>query len=142
MKLDSLKELVKEELKRALSKGRQTLPLKDLTLDMLKDIAIPVQMTGINQLNANLPLPTNSMLVLDLNYQFAQDKLNSYKDDLVSQFGADILNASVILDPSKVWYKKVKINDQEFNKARENYSKDVSDWVNNERTVGRTSGLD
>ena len=114
MKLEGLKQLVKEELKRALSEGRQTLPLKDLTLDMLKDVASPVKMTGIDQLNANLPLPTNSMLVLDLNSQFAQRDLDSYKDDLVSQFGADILNASVILDPSEVWYNKVKINDQDF----------------------------
>ena len=131
MKLDGLKQLVKEELKRALSEGRQTLPLKDLTLDMLKDVASPVEMTGIDQLNTNLPLPTNSMLVLDLNSQFAQDKLDSYKDDLVSQFGADILNASVILDPSEVWYNKVKINDKDFLDAKEGASQRAKEFETN-----------
>lgn len=128
MKLDGLKQLVKEELKRALSEGRQTLPLKDLTLDMLKGVSTPVKMAGIDQLNANLPLPTNSMLVLDLNSQLAQNKLDSYKDDLVSQFGADILNASVILDPSEVWYNKVKINDQDFLDAKESASQRAKEF--------------
>jgi hypothetical protein len=131
MKLEGLKQLVKEELKRALSEGRQTLPLKDLTLDILKDVAKPVQMTGIDQLNANLPLPTNSMLVLDLNSQFAQRDLDSYKDDLVSQFGADILNASVILDPSEVWYNKIKINDQDFLDAKEGASQRAKEFETN-----------
>ena len=131
MKLNSLKELVKEELKRALSEGRQTLPLKDLTLDMLKDVASPVKMTGIDQLNANLPLPTNSMFVLDLNSQFAQNKLDSYKDDLVSQFGVNILNTSVILDPSEVWYNKVKINDQDFLDTKEGASQRAKEFETN-----------
>ena len=123
MKLDNLKELVKEELKRALNETRQTLPLKDLNRDNLATVASPIRMTGIDQLNVNLPLPEDSLLVLDLNSEFFDRKLESYKDDLVSQFGADILNAPVILDPSEAWSRKVKINDRDFLDAKEQRSK-------------------
>lgn len=122
MKKSDFKQLIKEEIKKVLSEGRQTLPLKDLTLDMLKDIAEPIQMNGIDKLNANLPYPSNEYLVLNLKSQFAQRDLDLYKDELVSQFGADILNASVILDSSEEWYNKVKINDQEFQAEKEKRS--------------------
>jgi len=123
MKLDNLKQLVKEELKRALNETRQTLPLKDLNRDNLATVASPIRMTGIDQLNVNLPLPEDSLLVLDLNSEFFDRKLESYKDDLVSQFGADILNTPVILDPSEAWSRKVKINDRDFLDAKEQRSK-------------------
>ncbi len=123
MKLEGLKELVKEELKRALNETRQTLPLKDLNRDNLSTVASPIRMTGIDQLNVNLPLPEDSLLVLDLNSEFFDRKLESYKDDLVGQFGADILNAPVILDPSEAWSRKVKINDRDFLDAKEQRSK-------------------
>jgi hypothetical protein len=123
MKLEGLKKLVKEELKRALNETRQTLPLKDLNRDNLATVASPIRMTGIDQLNVNLPLPEDSLLVLDLNSEFFDRKLESYKDDLVGQFGADILNAPVILDPSEAWSRKVKINDRDFLDAKEQRSK-------------------
>jgi len=123
MKLEGLKELVKEELKRALNETRQTLPLKDLNRDNLATVASPIRITGIDQLNVNLPLPEDSLLVLDLNSEFFDRKLELYKDDLVSQFGADILNAPVILDPSEAWSRKVKINDRDFLDAKEQRSK-------------------
>jgi hypothetical protein len=120
MKLNSLKELVKEELKRALNEPRQTLPLKDLNRDNLSTVASPVKLTGINQLNVNLPLPDDSVLVLDLNSEFFDSKLESYKDDLVNQFGTDILNSPVILDPSEeIWFNKVKINNKDFTNKKE-----------------------
>ena len=123
MKLEGLKELVKEELKRALNETRQTLPLKDLNRDNLSTVASPIRMTGIDQLNVDLPLPEDSLLTLDLNSEFFDRKLESYKDDLVGQFGADILNSPVILDPSEVWSRKVKINDRDFLDAKEQRSK-------------------
>jgi hypothetical protein len=123
MKLEGLKELVKEELKRALNETRQTLPLKDLNRDNLSTVASPIRMTGIDQLNVDLPLPEDSLLTLDLNSEFFDRKLESYKDDLVGQFGADILNSPVILDPSEVWFRKVKINDRDFLDAKEQRSK-------------------
>ena len=120
MKLNSLKELVKEELKRALNEPRQTLPLKDLNRDNLSTVASPVKLTGIDQLNVNLPLPDDSVLVLDLNSEFFDSKLESYKDDLVNQFGTDILNSPVILDPSEeIWFNKVKINNKDFTNKKE-----------------------
>jgi len=123
MKLEGLKELVKEELKRALNETRQTLPLKDLNRDNLATVASSIRMTGIDQLNVDLPLPEDSLLTLDLNSEFFDRKLESYKDDLVGQFGADILNSPVILDPSEVWSRKVKINDRDFLDAKEQRSK-------------------
>ncbi len=124
MKLEGLKQLVKEELKRALNEPRQTIPLKDLNRDNLSTVASPVRLTGINQLNVNLPLPDDSLLVLDLNSEFFDRKLESYKDDLVSQFGADILNSPVILDPSEeLWFNKVKINNKDFTNKKEQRSK-------------------
>jgi hypothetical protein len=120
MKLNSLKELVKEELKRALNEPRQTLPLKDLNRDNLSTVASPVKLTGIDQLNVNLPLPDDSVLVLDLNSEFFDSKLESYKDDLINQFGTDILNSPVILDPSEeIWFNKVKINNKDFTNKKE-----------------------
>jgi hypothetical protein len=120
MKLEGLKQLVKEELKRALNEPRQTLPLKDLNRDNLSTVASPVKLTGINQLNVNLPLPDDSVLVLDLNSEFFDSKLESYKDDLVNQFGTDILNSPVILDPSEeIWFNKVKINNKDFTNKKE-----------------------
>jgi len=125
MKLDGLKQLVKEELKRALNEPRQTIPLKDLNRDNLSPVASPIKLTGIDQLNVNLPLPDDSVLVLDLNSEFFDRKLESYKDDLVSQFGVDILNAPVILDPlEEIWFNKVKINNKDFIDKKEQRSQD------------------
>lgn len=113
MKLDSLKELVKEELKRALNETRKTIPLGDLTLEDLSDMG----------LTAYLPNPDSSLLNIELTKpERANELLQMYKDDLVSRFGLIILKAPVILDPSEVWSKRVKINDKDFLDAREQYS--------------------
>lgn len=113
MKLDNLKQLVKEELKRALSEGRKTLPLKDLTLE---DLAIMGKV-------AYLPNTDDSLLNLDLtNPERSNELLQDYKDELVSKFGMIILNAPVILDPSEVWYNRVVINDKNFQEEREQRS--------------------
>ena len=113
MKLDNLKQLVKEELKRALSEGRKTLPLKDLTLE---DLAIMGKV-------AYLPNTDDSLLNLDLtNPERSNELLQDYKDGLVKKFGMIILNASVILDPSEVWYNRVVINDKNFQEEGEQRS--------------------
>ena len=114
MKLNSLRQLVKEELKRALNEGRKTLPLKDLTLE---DLAIMGKV-------AYLPNTDDSLLNLDLtNPERSNELLQDYKDELVSKFGMIILNASVILDPSEVWYNRVVINDKNFQEEREQRSR-------------------
>jgi len=113
MKLDGLKQLVKEELKRALNETRQTIPLGDLTLEDLAD------MGSI----AYLPNPDDSLLNIELTKpERADELLQMYKDDLVSRFGAIILKSPVILDPSEVWSRRVKINDKNFLDAKEQYS--------------------
>ena len=113
MKLGNLKQLVKEELKRALSEGRKTLPLKDLTLE---DLAIMGKV-------AYLPNTDDSLLNLDLtNPERSNELLQDYKDGLVKKFGMIILNASVILDPSEVWYNRVVIDDKNFQEEREQRS--------------------
>ena len=113
MKLNSLRQLVKEEIKRALSEGRKTLPLKDLTLEDLADMGKV----------AYLPNTDDSLLNLDLtNPERSNELLQDYKDELVSKFGIIILNSSVILDPSEVWYNRVVINDKNFQEEREQRS--------------------
>ena len=114
MKLKGLRQLVKEELKRALSEGRKTLPLKDLTLEDLADMGKV----------AYLPNTDDSLLNLDLtNPERSNELLQDYKDELVSKFGMIILNAPVILDPSEVWYNRVVINDKNFQEEREQRSR-------------------
>lgn len=114
MKLNSLRQLVKEEIKRALSEGRKTLPLKDLTLEDLADMGKV----------AYLPNTDDSLLNLDLtNPERSNELLQDYKDELVSKFGIIILNSSVILDPSEVWYNRVVINDKNFQEEREQRSR-------------------
>ena len=114
MKLKGLRQLVKEELKRALSEGRKTLPLKDLTLEDLADMGKV----------AYLPNTDDSLLNLDLtNPERSNELLQDYKDELVSKFGIIILNSSVILDPSEVWYNRVVINDKNFQEEREQRSR-------------------
>ena len=113
MKLDGLKQLVKEELKRALNETRKTIPLGDLTLEDLSDMG----------LTAYLPNPDDSLLNIELTKpERADELLQMYKDDLVSRFGIIILKAPVILDPSEVWSRRVKINDKNFLDAKEQYS--------------------
>jgi len=121
MKLDNLRKLIKEELKRALNETRQTIPLKNLNKDNLTSIASPIKMIGIDQLNINLPNPNDSLTTLDLNSEFFDLKLEEYKNDLVDKFGANILNASVILDPSEEWFNKIKIDDKDFLEAKKQY---------------------
>lgn len=114
MKLEGLRQLVKEEIKRALSEGRKTLPLKDLTLEDLADMGKV----------AYLPNTDDSLLNLDLtNPERSNELLQDYKDELVSKFGIIILNSSVILDPSEVWYNRVVINDKNFQEEREQRSR-------------------
>jgi hypothetical protein len=138
MKKSDLKQLIREEIKKVLNENRQTLPLKDLSLDTLKIVAEPIA----DKLVVRLPLPQDSLRQLDLNSPYFQEDLDSYKNELVSRFGANILNASIILDPSGVWSKKITIDDENFRKAKENYIQGKSAWVDRETSIGRTSGLD
>jgi hypothetical protein len=139
MKLDGLRQLIKEELKRVLS---ENITLRDLTLSDLKSVASPIKMTGIDQLNVNLPYPNDSLNRIDLNSQYAQRNLDLYKDELVKKLGEKILDAPVILDPSKEWFSKVVIDDESFRKAKEQALSDKGAWLKGEREAGRTSGLD
>ncbi len=138
MKRSDLKELIREEIKKVLSENRQTLPLKDLSLDTLKIVAEPIA----NKLVIRLPLPQDSLRQLDLNSPYSQEDLDSYKNELINKFGANILNASIILDPSEVWSKKIVIDDENFRKAKEKYTQGKSAWIDRETSAGRTSGLD
>jgi hypothetical protein len=138
MKKSDLKQLIREEIIKVLSENRQTLPLKDLSLDTLKIVAEPIA----NKLVIRLPLPQDSLRQLDLNSPYSQEDLDSYKNELINKFGANILNASIILDPSEVWSKKIIIDDENFRKAKEKYTQGKSAWIDRETSAGRTSGLD
>jgi len=143
MKKNLLKELIKEEIRKVLSETRQVIPLKNLNKDNLALVASPSQMKGINnRLDIHLPQPQDSMLRLDLNDESFDNRFESYKNNLISKFGANILNAPVTLNPSEVWHSKIKINDENFEKAKENYIQGKQSWIDRETSAGRTSGLD
>ena len=73
---------------------------------------------------AYLPNTDDSLLNLDLtNPERSNELLQDYKDELVSKFGIIILNSSVILDPSEVWYNRVVINDKNFQEESEQRSR-------------------
>ena len=97
--------------------------ISNLTLEHLKPLATPVNIPGINQLNVNLPLPTNSLWQLDLNSQFAERDFREYKNNILSKFG----NVSITLNPSAVWYEKIVINDEDFETQRQEAAKRTMD---------------
>jgi len=139
----NLKELIREEIKKVLSETRQVIPLKNLNKDNLALVASPSQMKGINsRLDIHLPQLQDSMLKLDLNNKSFDNRFESYKKNLINKLGVNILNAPVTLDPSETWYNKIKINDKNFEKAKENYIQGKQSWIDRETSAGRTSGLD
>ncbi len=138
----------KEKVRRATdfmneeSSLNKNITLRDLTLSDLESVASPIKMTGINQLNVNLPYPDDSMSRIDINSQYAQRNLDLYKDELVRKLGEEILDAPVILNPSEEWSSKVVIDDESFRNAKEQALSDKRSWLKGERESGRTSGLD
>ena len=139
MKLDNLKQLIKEEIYKILNEDNT---VRNLTLSDLKPIATPIKLTGINQLIIDLPKTNGATSKIDLNSEYAQSNLDFYKNELVNELGEEILNAPIILNPSEVWYKKVIIDDESFREAeRKNLSVKKS-WLKGEQENNKTSGLD
>ena len=138
MKLDNLKQLIKEEIYKILNEDNT---VRNLTLSDLKPIATPIKLTGINQLIIDLPKTNGATSKIDLNSEYAQSNLDFYKNELVNELGEEILNAPIILNPSEVWYKKVIIDDESFREAeRKNLSVKKS-WLKNEQKMDKTSNL-
>ena len=129
----------------------ENLTLRNLTLSDLESVASPIKMTGIDQLNADLPNAGEGLMRIDLNSQFAQDKLDYYKEKVVDKVDKrkaeqgkkdSILDAEVILNPDEVWFNKVVIDDEDFKAEKEHSLSGKRDWLDSERAAGRTSGLD
>lgn len=141
MDLNNLRQLIREELTKVMNENN-TLTLKNLTLNDLPQVANSVKMVGIDQNNVNLPWLEGAMFRIDLNSDEAQNNLDYYKNKLVGELGSEILNAPIKLDPSEVWYKKVQIESDLFDAAKDQASKLKGDYLKGEREAGRTSGLD
>ena len=106
----------------------ENLTLRDLTLSDLESVASQIKMTGIDQLNADLPNAGEGLMRIDLNSPFAQDKLDYYKEKVVDKVDKrkaeqgkkdSILDAEVILNPDEVWFNKVMIDDEDFKAEKE-----------------------
>lgn len=138
MKKSQLKQLIKEEIKRILNENTT---IQNLTLSDLKPIATPIKLTGINQLIVDLPKSNGNTFKIDINSEYAQNDLDFYKKQLTNELGDEIMNAPIILNPSKVWYERAMIDDESFEKAKERALSAKKSWLKNEQKMDKTSNL-
>lgn len=138
MKKSELHQIIKEEIQRILTENTSTTTLRDLSLVDLE----PLAEKDRDDLKVRLPLATNSVMVLIINNEISQSNLDYYKQELVQKLGDDILDAQVILNPSKPPAYRVAIDDEKFISSRKSSSQAMSSFMSGERAAGRTSGLD
>ena len=67
-----------------------------------------------------------------------RNMLDYWKETTLKRYG----NVDVEFNPNEVWFNKVKIIDDEFSKDKEQFSKGKQAFLDRERELGRTSGLD
>lgn len=67
-----------------------------------------------------------------------EDSWEDWKKETLNKYG----DVEIELDPSAPWFGKVKVLDKAFNKAKAGYIKSKAGYLDKERQVGRTSGLD
>jgi hypothetical protein len=81
----------------------------------------------------NFPNPDDSLTTVE-----HRNMLDYWKETTLKKYG----NVDVEFNPNEVWFNKVKIIDDEFSKDKEQFSKGKQAFLDRERELGRTSGLD
>ena len=125
----------------------ENLTLRNLTLSDLESVAMPIRMTGINQLNVDLPTTEDGLIRIDLNSSTAQSKLDDYKRNIAYKVDSrkeegSVLDSEVVLSPDEVWFNKIMIDDEDFRAEKNRSVANKSRWMDSEREQGRTFGLD
>lgn len=125
----------------------ENLTLRSLTLSDLESVAMPIRMTGINQLNVDLPNAEEGLIRIDLNSSTAQSKLDDYKRNIAHKVDSrkeegSVLDSEVILNPDEVWFNKITIDDEDFRAEKNRSVANKRAWIDSEREQGRTFGLD
>ena len=114
--MKDLKEIVKNAIK---------LSLKESTKTILGDLEL-----GTNiEIGDHLPEPNSDSMVKIYSAKALEDYLSD-KD----------LSTEVIIDKSQPWFYQFRI--PAFEKGREKYTQTKQSWLDNERSAGRTFGLD
>ena len=119
--------------------------LKDLTFDKVKELFPDRYKKPKNEEgdpsdkyysyydSINFPNPDDSLTTVE-----HSNMLDYWKETTFEKYG----NVDIELNPDEVWFNKVKILDDEFEKDKLSYTKRKQAWLDNERAKGRTSGLD
>jgi hypothetical protein len=114
--MKDLKEIVKNAIKLSLKESIRT-TLGDLKL-------------GVNiEVGDHLPEP-NSENMVKIYSQEALDNYLANKD----------LSTPIVIDKSQPWFSQFQI--PSFSQGREKYTQRKASWLDRERSMGRTSGLD
>jgi hypothetical protein len=105
--------------------------LDDLTFDKVKAVFPNI---GNWPEAISFPNPDDSLLSVS-----DENDLEGWKEGTKERYG----NVKVALYPNAtVWYDKVKILDDKFIKDKQSYSDAKGGYLDNERSKGRTYGLD
>lgn len=112
-------------------KGMTAYMLDDLTFDKVKAV-----FPKIGNWPEAISFPNSDDSLLSVS---DERDLEGWKESTKGRFG----NVKVALYPNAtVWYDKVKILDDKFIKKQKSYSDAKGAWLDNERSKGRTYGLD
>ena len=83
--------------------------------------------------SVSFPNPDDSLTSVE-----HRNMLDYWKEKTLKKYG----DVDVEFNPNEVWFNKVKIIDDEFSKDKEQFSKGKQAFLDRERELGRTSGLD
>ena len=83
--------------------------------------------------SVSFPNPDDSLTSVE-----HRNMLDYWKETTLKRYG----DVDIEFNPNEVWYNKVKIIDDEFSKDKKQFSKGKQAFLDRERELGRTSGLD
>ena len=114
MKLEGLKKLVKEEIKKMMNESSSK-TLRNLSLEDAIENTIYLPTAGERY-------STIRTMVLGKPNPSAQNDLDNARKALISKLGPDILEAPIVIDANQPWFKRFVIRYKPLELAREKYS--------------------